>query len=118
MDNENIALLCMQNYLLEVLVQISRQKVKPKISDKWVPKYLNVDQKHARIEASRSVYAQFEKDTNFLSRMVTMNKTWSYFYDSETKQKSRHCGSPRPNKFLVHKSAGKVHTSVSWDCHE
>jgi len=36
---------------------------------------------------------------DFLSRLVTMDKTWLYHYDPETKQQSmewRHSGSPRP----------------------
>ena len=43
---------------------------------------------------------------------------WLYFYDPETKQPSmewRHSGSPRPKKFRVQKSAGKVLASVFWD---
>jgi len=40
-----------------------------------------------------------------------MDETWLCRYDSETKQQSmewRHSGSPRPKKFRVQKSAGKV----------
>ena len=51
------------------------------------------------------VWAKFEffwRDPNdFLSRLVTMDYTWLYHYDSETKQQSlewRHSGSPRPKK--------------------
>ena len=43
------------------------------------------------------------------SRLLTMNKTWLYHYDPETKQESiegRHSGSPSPIIFLVQKSAG------------
>ena len=39
-------------------------------------------------------------------------------YDPETKQQSvewRNSGSPRPNKFRVQKSAGKVLASIFWD---
>ena len=54
----------------------------------------------------------FRRDINdFLSRLVTMDETWLYRYDPETKQQSmewRHSGSPRPKKFRVQKSAGKV----------
>jgi len=43
------------------------------------------------------------RDPNdFLSRLVTTDKTWLYHYDPETKQQStewRHGGSPRPKKF-------------------
>jgi len=44
-----------------------------------------------------------------------MDETWLYHYDPETKQQSmewRHSGSPRPKKFRVQKSAGKVLVSI------
>jgi len=47
-----------------------------------------------------------------------MDETWLYHYDPETKQQSmewRHSDSPRPKKFRVQKSAGKVLTSIFWD---
>jgi len=47
-----------------------------------------------------------------------MDETWSYHYDLETRQQSvewQHSGSPRPKKFQVQKSAGKVLASVFWD---
>lgn len=81
---------------------------------------MNVDQKRARVEASRSICARFENDVDFLNRIVTMDETWVHFYDPETKQQSmewRHSGSPRPKKFRVQKSAGKVLASVFWDYH-
>ena len=61
----------------------------------------------------------FRDDPNdFLSRLVTMDRTWLYHYDPKTKQQSmkwQHSGSPRPKKFRVHKSAGKVLASMFWD---
>jgi len=61
----------------------------------------------------------FQCDPNdFLSRLVTMDKTWLYHYDPETKQQSmkwRHSGSTCPRKFRVQKSAGKVLASIFWD---
>jgi len=47
-----------------------------------------------------------------------MDETWLYHYDPETEQQSmewRHSGSPRPQKFRVQKSAGKVLASMLWD---
>jgi len=47
-----------------------------------------------------------------------MDETWLYHYDLETKQQSmewRHSGSPRPKKFQVQKSTGKVLVSILWD---
>jgi len=46
-----------------------------------------------------------------------MKETWLYHYDPETKQQSmewRHSSSPRPKKFRVQKSAGKVLASIFW----
>ena len=61
----------------------------------------------------------FRSDPNdFLSRLVTMDETWLYHYDSETKQQSmewRNSGSLHPKKFRVQKSAGKVLASIFWD---
>jgi len=51
------------------------------------------------------------------ARLVTMDETWLYHYDPETKQKSmewRHSGSPRPQNFRVQKSAGKCLASIFW----
>jgi len=52
------------------------------------------------------------------ARLVSMDETWLYHYDPETKQQSvewRHSGSPHPKKFRVQKSAGKVLASIFWD---
>jgi len=50
--------------------------------------------------------------------MVTMDETWLYHYDPETKQQSverQQRGSTHPKKFRTQKSAGKVLASISWD---
>jgi len=47
-----------------------------------------------------------------------MDETWLYHCDPETKQLSLewwHSGSPRPKKFWVQKSAGKVVTLNFWE---
>ena len=78
---------------------------------KWVPKCLNADQKCQRCQSSEQLLEFFRCDPNdFLSRLVTMDKTWLYHYDPETKQQSverRHSGSPHPKKFRVQKSLEK-----------
>ena len=61
----------------------------------------------------------FRRDSNdFLSRLVSMDETWLYHYDPETKQQSmewQHSCSPRSKKFRVQKSARKVLASIFWD---
>ena len=47
-----------------------------------------------------------------------MEETWLYHYDPETKQQSvewQHSSSPRPQKFRVQKSPGRVLASIFWD---
>jgi histone-lysine N-methyltransferase SETMAR len=46
--------------------------------------------------------------------MVTMDETWLYHYDPETKQQSMEWWH-RPKKFQVQKSAGKVLASIFRD---
>ena len=74
-----------------------------KLSTKWVPKFLNADQKHQQCQSSEQILEFFRHDPNdFLSQLVTMDKTWLYHYDPETKQQSmewQHSGSPCPKKF-------------------
>ena len=78
-----------------------------KLSAKWVPKCLNADQKRQRCHSSEQRLEFFRRDPNyFLSRLVTMDETYLYNYDPETKQQSmewRHSGSPLPKKFRVKK---------------
>jgi len=73
-----------------------------KLSAKWVPKYLNADQKHQRCQSSEQISEFFRRDPNdFLSWLVTMDETLSYHYDPETKRHPmewRDSGSPRTKK--------------------
>jgi len=75
------------------------------LSAKWVPKCLNSDQELQWCQSSEQLLEFFWRDPNdFLSRMVTMDKTWLHHYDLETMQQSmewQHSGSPRPKKFQV-----------------
>jgi len=93
--------------------------VMQKLSVKWVPKFLNADEKRQWCQSSEQILEFFWCDPNdFLSRLVTMDKTWLYNYDLETKQQSMewwHSGSPCPKKSRVQNSAGKVFTSIYWD---
>ena len=90
-----------------------------KLSTKWAPKCLNTDRKRHRSQSSEQLLEFFWHDpNNFVSRLVTMDETWLYYYDLETKQQSvewQHSGSPRPKKFRVQKSAGKFLASIFWD---
>jgi len=58
-----------------------------KLSAKWLPKYLNADQNRERCQSFEQLSEFFRRDPNdFLSRLVTMDESWQYHYDPETKQ--------------------------------
>ena len=60
-----------------------------KLSAKWVPECVSADQKRQRWQSSEQLFEFFRRDPNeFLSRLVTMDETWLYHYDPETKQQS------------------------------
>jgi len=90
-----------------------------KLSAKWVPKCLNADQKRQRCRSSEQILEFFQCDSNdFLSRLVTMDETWLYHCDPETKQQSmewQHSGSPHPKNSECKKSSGKVLASIFWN---
>jgi len=90
-----------------------------KLSTKWVPKCLNADQTRHRCQSSEQHLEFFRCDPNdFMSRLVTMDGTWLYHYDSETKQQSmewRHSDSPCRKKFRVQKCAGNFLAPIFWD---
>jgi hypothetical protein len=55
-----------------------------KLSEKWVPKCLNANQKRQRCQSSEQLLEFFRCDPNdFLSRLVTMDETWFYHYEPE-----------------------------------
>jgi hypothetical protein len=59
-----------------------------KLSVKRVLKCLNADQKLQQCPSSEQLLEFFWHDANeFLSRLVTMDETWLYHYDLETKKK-------------------------------
>ena len=72
-----------------------------KLSGNWVPKCLNADKKRQRCQSTEQLLEFFRRYPNdFLSRLVTMDETWLYHYDPETKQQSMECKNP-PEKFLA-----------------
>ena len=63
-----------------------------KLSAKWVQKCQNADQTRQRCQSSEQILEFFQREPNdFLSRLVTMEETSLYHYDSETKQQSMEC---------------------------
>ena len=77
---------------------------------------VNIARKNASV-CSASL-KRFRSKDDFLLRLVTVDETWVHYYEPENKAQSRPRGgpgSPRPKKFKIQPSAGKVMAIVFWD---
>ena len=90
-----------------------------KLTARWVPKSLSDEQMVTRASVYSALLKRFRsKEDDCLSRLVTVDETWVHYYEPENKAQSRQSvgpGSPRPKKFKMQPSAGKVMATVYWD---
>ena len=90
-----------------------------KVSARWVPQMLTVDQKMTLLDISRYLLSCYEDDPgDFIKRIVTQDETWVHHFDLESKMHSKqwkHPGSSSPKKFKRVHSAGKVIASIFWN---
>ncbi|UYV60765.1 hypothetical protein LAZ67_1002197 [Cordylochernes scorpioides] len=71
-----------------------------KICCRWIPHFLNLDQKLNRIRVSKALLKRYEGD-HFLDQIVTGDESWCYHYDPSTKRATmewKRGDSPRPKK--------------------
>lgn len=92
-----------------------------KLSARWVPRLLTLDQKRVRMNISNALLAQFRRNkSEFWRRLITVDETWIHHYTPETKIQSKQWtakGEPAPKKAKSVFSAGKVMATVFWDSH-
>ena len=94
-----------------------------KVSARWVPRNLNMQDRQQRVESCQellevynAVYNANQEDCR--TRLVTGDETWLHHWDPDTKKESmqwKHPGSPPPKKFHTKPSASKVMATVFWD---
>ncbi|XP_029155672.1 uncharacterized protein LOC114928587 [Nylanderia fulva] len=92
-----------------------------KLSARWVPRLLTLDQKRVRMNISNALLAQFRRNkSEFWRRLITVDETWIHHYTPETKY-SPNSGLQRRNRLQKKQklffSAGKVMATVFWDSH-
>ena len=71
-----------------------------------------------RASVCSTLLKRFRSKDDFLLHLVTVDETWSHYYEPENKAQRRQwvgLGSPRPKKFKTQPSAGKVMATVFWD---
>jgi histone-lysine N-methyltransferase SETMAR len=59
-----------------------------RVSAKFVPKLLTVEQKQLRQEITQDILDCVESDSNFLNTVITDDESWVYGYDPETMETS------------------------------
>ena len=92
-----------------------------KLSARWVPRLLTLDQKRVRMNISNALLSQFRRNkSEFWRRLITVDETWIHHYTPETKIQSKQWtakGESAPKKAKTVFSAGKVMATVFWDSH-
>ena len=84
----------------------------------WAPHLLTPLQRHERVEACEELLARHDEEGNdFLSRIITSDRSWFYYYRSEPnqsfKQWKRADSSLLPTKLKQEKSEQKILYSFS-----
>jgi len=86
-----------------------------RVSAKFVPKLLTMEQKQLRLEVSQDMLDYAESDPEFLNIVITGDESWVYGYDPETKAQSsqwQHSTFPRPKKASQVRNNVKVMLTV------
>lgn len=90
-----------------------------KLSARWVPRLLTIDQKRTRVKCCMDGLQLLQRNPqDFKRRFVTVDETWIHHYTPETKEQSKQWVGKRdsaPKKAKTVPSAGKVMATVFWD---
>ena len=82
-----------------------------RVCARWIPRLLTPEQKGNRVDVCQYWKEQLRADPTWLDNVITVDETWIYLYDPETKQQSTQWvkkGGPPPKKARVSKSAAKT----------
>ena len=90
-----------------------------KVSTRWVPRNLNMQDCQQRVESSQELLEVHNANPeDFHTGLVTGDEIWLHHWDPDSKKESmqwKHPGSPSPKKFRTQPSASKVMATVFWD---
>ena len=90
-----------------------------KVSARWVPRNLNMQDRQQRVELSQELLEVYSANPeDFHTRLVTRDETWLHHWDPDTKKESmqwKRPGAPPAKKFRTQPSASKVMATVFLD---
>lgn len=82
-----------------------------KVCARWVPRLLSDEDKRRRVAASEAFLKRFERQgQRFLDRIITVDETWLFHFDPESKRQSmvwKSPSTPPPKKARVARSMKK-----------
>ena len=77
-----------------------------KLSARWVPRFLTVDQKRVRMNISNAPLAQFRRNkSEFWRRLISVDETWIYHYTLETFSSNEEAIITFVNNYFAEKNA-------------
>ena len=91
-----------------------------RVSAKFVPKLLTMEQKQLHVEVSQDMLDYANSDPEFLNIVITGDESWVYGYDPETKAQSsqwKHSTSPRQKNARQVRRNVKVMLTVFFGSH-
>ena len=66
---------------------VTRKLGMSKVCARWIPRILTIEQKHLRVEATKSFLKQYRNHgQRFMNSVITADETWISVYDPENKQ--------------------------------
>ena len=75
-----------------------------KVSARWVPRHLNMQDRQQRVESSQEILEVYSTNPeDFHTRLVTGDETWLHHWDPDTKKESmqwKRPGSPHLRNFV------------------
>ena len=89
-----------------------------KVSARWVPRNLNMQDRQQRVESSKELQEVYNANPEDFHTHLVTDETWLHHWDPDTKKESmqwKRPGSPPPKKFRTQPSASKVMATGFWD---
>ncbi|XP_075217801.1 histone-lysine N-methyltransferase SETMAR-like [Lycorma delicatula] len=89
-----------------------------KVCARWIPHQLTRIHKQNRLKISQKLLKRYEdEEDSFLKRIVTVDETWVYHFEPESKRQSLVWKHPSPieKKFKTQISAGTVMMTIFWN---
>jgi histone-lysine N-methyltransferase SETMAR len=102
----------------DVVDKIIHQLGYAKVCARWVPRSLTEEHKEQRKIVFSELLARYEAEgEDFLSTIVTSDKTWIYHFQPQTKRQSMewHHATSGKKTFKAISSASKIMATVFWD---